>query len=170
MRLLSRWLENKCRKVWGMGERCKPSNPNPPRYASQTCFSLEQIKRFRLKCALQHWWAKSTNFSFLPSTAAQEMGQMQQLHLIAVSWFNFYSGQWPLGIAQAMPAEFIVNSLTRSFCPHGADLKLTDGFQKMVQVPFSGTAQSGWGWKIDELDSAAMTNDLYADFTEFTWQ
>lgn len=70
-RLLSRPLENKCRKARGMEERRRPSNPHPPRCASQTCFSLEQIKRFRLKTALQKWWAKPTSLSL--SCPAQEL-------------------------------------------------------------------------------------------------
>lgn len=65
----------------------------------------------------------------------------QQLHLRAISWFNFDPGQGPLGVAQAMSAEFILSSLARSVHPHGADPKLAE----VVQILFSGTAQSEQG-------------------------
>lgn len=103
---------------------------------------------------------KQTSLFPAPHSSSRKTCQTQQVELIAISWFNLDPGQWPLGVSQAMPAEFSLSSRARSVRPHGADLKVAKGFQKVVPAVFSGTAQSGHGCTVSELYSAATASDL----------
>lgn len=170
-RLLSRPLENKCRKARGVEERRRPSNPHPPRCASQTCFSLEQIKRFRWKTALQKWWAKPTSLSL--SCPAQELE----------SWAkpNNHTRWPPPGSASTLASghlallkQCLQNSAWAPRWKHPPSQDRPEVNRRLpeggIQLPLSGSVQSEQRRTIVELDSAARTSDLHGDFTESTWR